>query len=238
METPFSRTELLLGAEAMARLRASRVAVFGIGGVGGHAAEALVRSGVGAIDLVDSDQVSVSNLNRQLFALRSTIGMDKVDAAKARLLDINPDLIVRTHKCFFLPETADQFDFAAYDYILDCIDTVTGKLQLAEAAHRAGTPMISSMGAGNKLDPAAFEVADIYETSVCPLARIMRKELRKRGIPALKVVYSREEAMEPLEKAEPDRQGRRALPGSVAFVPPVAGLIMAGEVVKDLTEVR
>ena len=238
METPFSRTELLLGAEAMARLRASRVAVFGIGGVGGHAAEALVRSGVGAIDLVDSDQVSVSNLNRQLFALRSTIGMDKVDAAKARLLDINPELIVRTHKCFFLPETADQFDFAAFDYILDCIDTVTGKLQLAEAAHRAGTPMISSMGAGNKLDPAAFEVADIYETSVCPLARIMRKELRKRGIPALKVVYSREEAMEPLEKAEPDRQGRRALPGSVAFVPPVAGLIMAGEVVKDLTEVR
>ena len=238
METPFSRTELLLGAEAMTRLRASRVAVFGIGGVGGHAAEALVRSGVGAIDLVDSDQVSVSNLNRQLFALRSTIGMDKVDAAKARLLDINPELIVRTHKCFFLPETADQFDFAAFDYILDCIDTVTGKLQLAEAAHRAGTPIISSMGAGNKLDPTAFEVADIYKTSVCPLARIMRKELRKRGIPALKVVYSREEAMEPLEKAEPDRQGRRALPGSVAFVPPVAGLIMAGEVVKDLTEVR
>ena len=235
METPFSRTELLLGAEAMTRLRASRVAVFGIGGVGGHAAEALVRSGVGAIDLVDSDQVSVSNLNRQLFALHSTIGMDKVDAAKARLLDINPDLVIHTHKCFFLPETAGQFDFAAYDYILDCIDTVTGKLQLAEAAHAAGTPIISSMGAGNKLDPTAFEVADIYETAVCPLARIMRKELRRRGIPALKVVYSREEAIEPAETAEPDRQGRRSVPGSVAFVPSVAGLIMAGEVVKALS---
>ena len=234
METPFSRTELLLGPEAMARLRASRVAVFGIGGVGGHAAEALVRSGVGAIDLVDSDQVSVSNLNRQLFALHSTIGMDKVDAARVRLLDINPNLIIRTHKCFFLPETADQFDFSAYDYVLDCIDTVTGKLQLVEAAHAVSTPIISSMGAGNKLDPAAFEVADIYETSVCPLARIMRKELRRRGIPALKVVYSREEAMEPLEKAEPERQGRRSVPGSLAFVPSVAGLIMAGEVVKDL----
>ncbi len=234
METPFSRTELLLGPEAMARLRASRVAVFGIGGVGGHAAEALVRSGVGAIDLVDSDQVSVSNLNRQLFALHSTIGMDKVDAARVRLLDINPNLIIRTHKCFFLPETADQFDFSAYDYVLDCIDTVTGKLQLVEAAHAVSTPIISSMGAGNKLDPAAFEVADIYETSVCPLARIMRKELRRRGIPALKVVYSREEAIEPLEKAEPERQGRRSVPGSLAFVPSVAGLIMAGEVVKDL----
>lgn len=234
METPFSRTELLLGPDAMARLGAARVAVFGIGGVGGHAAEALVRSGVGAIDLVDSDQVSVSNLNRQLFALHSTIGMDKVDAARVRLLDINPNLIIRTHKCFFLPETADQFDFSAYDYVLDCIDTVTGKLQLVEAAHAVSTPIISSMGAGNKLDPAAFEVADIYETSVCPLARIMRKELRRRGIPALKVVYSREEAMEPLEKAEPERQGRRSVPGSLAFVPSVAGLIMAGEVVKDL----
>ena len=234
MDHPFSRTELLLGETAMARLKASRVAVFGIGGVGGHAAEALVRSGIGAIDLIDSDQVSLTNLNRQLFALHSTLGMDKVDAAKARLLDINPELRVTAHKCFFLPETADRFDFAAYDYVVDAIDTVTGKLQLAEAAYAAGTPIISSMGAGNKLDPTAFEVADIFDTSVCPLARIMRKELRRRGIPALKVVYSREEAIAPEHPAEPEQQGRRAVPGSTAFVPAVAGLIMAGEVVKDL----
>ena len=234
MDTPFSRTELLLGERAMARLAAARVAVFGLGGVGGHAAEALARCGVGALDLIDDDTVSVSNLNRQLFALRSTVGMDKVEAAKARLLDINPALRIVTHKCFFLPETAGQFDFTQYDYVLDAIDTVTGKLQLAEAAYTAGTPIISSMGAGNKLDPTAFEVADIYDTAVCPLARIMRKELKKRGIPALKVVYSREQAIEPEHPAQPDRQGRRALPGSTAFVPSVAGLIMAGETVKDL----
>ena len=234
MDTPFSRTELLLGAEAMDKLQRSRVIVFGLGGVGGHACEALVRSGVGAIDLVDDDRVSVSNLNRQLFALHSTLGMDKVEAAKARLLDINPELTVTTHKCFFLPETADRFDFSRYDYVLDCIDTVTGKLQLVEAARAAGTPIISCMGTGNKLDPTAFEVTDINKTSVCPLARIMRKELRRRGVKKLKVVYSREDAMTPLEAVEPDREGRRSVPGSVSFVPSAAGLILAGEVVKDL----
>ena len=234
MDQAFSRTALLLGAEAMEKLRAARVIVFGLGGVGGHACEALVRAGVGAIDLVDDDRVSVSNLNRQLFALHSTLGMDKVEAAKARLLDINPDLRVTAHKCFFLPETADRFDFTQYDYIVDAIDTVTAKLCLAEAAERAGTPIISSMGAGNKLDPTAFEVTDINKTSVCPLARIMRKELRRRGVKKLKVVYSKEDAMTPLEQPEPDREGRRSVPGSVAFVPSVAGLILAGEVIKDL----
>ena len=234
MDQAFSRTALLLGSEAMEKLRSSRVIVFGLGGVGGHACEALVRSGIGAIDLVDDDQVAVSNLNRQLFATRSTLGMDKVEAAKARLLDINPELRVTTHKCFFLPETADRFDFTQYDYIVDAIDTVTAKLCLAEAAYRAGTPIISSMGAGNKLDPTAFEVADINKTSVCPLARIMRKELRKRGVKKLKVVYSREDALTPLEAAAPGREGRRSVPGSTAFVPSVAGLILAGEVVKDL----
>ena len=234
MDHAFSRTALLLGAEAMEKLRASRVIVFGLGGVGGHACEALVRSGIGAIDLVDDDQVAESNLNRQLFALHSTLGMDKVDAAKARLLDINPDLKVTAHKCFFLPETADRFDFTQYDYIVDAIDTVTAKLCLAEAAERAGTPIISSMGTGNKLDPTAFEVTDISKTSVCPLARIMRKELRRRGVKKLKVVYSREDALTPLEAVEPDREGRRSVPGSVAFVPSVAGLILASEVVKDL----
>ncbi len=237
MDQAFSRTALLLGAEAMEKLRKARVIVFGLGGVGGHACEALVRSGVGAIDLVDDDQVSESNLNRQLFATRSTIGMDKTEAAKLRLLDINPDLRVTTHKCFFLPETADRFDFTQYDYIVDAIDTVTGKIALAEAADRAGTPIISSMGAGNKLDPTAFEVTDINKTSVCPLARIMRKELRRSGVKKLKVVYSREDAMTPLESAEPDREGRRSVPGSTAFVPSVAGLILAGEVVKDLAGV-
>ena len=237
MDQAFSRTALLLGAEAMEKLRKARVIVFGLGGVGGHACEALVRAGVGAIDLVDDDQVSESNLNRQLFATRSTIGMDKTEAAKLRLLDINPDLKITTHKCFFLPETADRFDFTQYDYIVDAIDTVTGKIALAEAADRAGTPIISSMGAGNKLDPTAFEVTDINKTSVCPLARVMRKELRRRGVKKLKVVYSREDAMTPLESAEPDREGRRSVPGSTAFVPSVAGLILAGEVVKDLAGV-
>ena len=237
MDQAFSRTALLLGAEGMEKLRKARVIVFGLGGVGGHACEALVRSGVGAIDLVDDDQVSESNLNRQLFATRSTIGMDKTEAAKLRLLDINPALKITTHKCFFLPETADRFDFTQYDYIVDAIDTVTGKIALAEAADRAGTPIISSMGAGNKLDPTAFEVTDINKTSGCPLARVMRKELRRRGVKKLKVVYSREDAMTPLESAEPDREGRRSVPGSTAFVPSVAGLILAGEVVKDLAGV-
>ena len=248
MDTPFSRTELLLGAEALEKLKAARVIVFGLGGVGGHAAEALVRAGVGAIDLVDDDRIGVSNLNRQLFALHSTLGMDKVDAAKARLLDVNPELAVTTHKCFYLPETADRFDFSRYDYVLDCIDTVTGKLQLVEAAHRAGTPIISSMGAGNKLDPTAFEVTDLYKTSVCPLAKVMRRECKKRGIKSLKVVYSKEEPIRPLEDmsiscrqhcicppgAERKCTERRDIPGSTAFVPSVVGLIIAGEVIKDL----
>ncbi len=234
MEHPFSRTELLLGAEALEKLKAARVIVFGLGGVGGHAAEALVRAGVGAIDLVDDDRIGVSNLNRQLFALHSTLGMDKVDAAKARLLDVNPELAVTTHKCFYLPETADRFDFSRYDYVLDCIDTVTGKLQLVEAARAAGTPIISCMGTGNKLDPTGFRVSDISKTRGCPLARIMRKELKKRGIAHLRVVWSEELPREPLEAAVPDRQGRRSVPGSVSFVPPAAGLIMAGAVVRAL----
>ena len=234
MEHPFSRTELLLGAEALEKLKAARVIVFGLGGVGGHAAEALVRAGVGAIDLVDDDRIGVSNLNRQLFALHSTLGMDKVDAAKARLLDVNPELAVTTHKCFYLPETADRFDFSRYDYVLDCIDTVTGKLQLVEAARAAGTPIISCMGTGNKLDPTGFRVSDISKTRGCPLARIMRKELKKRGIAHLQVVWSEELPREPLEAAVPDRQGRRSVPGSVSFVPPAAGLIMAGAVVRAL----
>ena len=234
MLNQFSRTELLLGKEAVEKLRSSRVAVFGIGGVGGYVCEALIRSGVGKFDLIDDDKVCLTNLNRQIIATRKTIGEYKVDVMKERMLDINPDAEITVRKCFFLPETADRFDFAAYDYVVDAIDTVTGKLQLAEAAYAAGTPIISSMGAGNKLDPTAFEVADIFDTSVCPLARIMRKELRRRGIPALKVVYSREEAIAPEHPAEPEQQGRRAVPGSTAFVPAVAGLIMAGEVVKDL----
>ena len=228
----FSRSELLLGAEAMERLRLSRVAVFGIGGVGGYAAEALVRGGVGALDLIDSDDVAQTNLNRQIFALRSTVGMAKVDAARQRLTDINPDLKLTTHRCFFLPDTAEQFDFSQYDYVVDAIDTVTGKLMLIERARAAGTPVISVMGAGNKLDPTAFEVTDISKTSVCPLARVMRKELKKRGIAHLKVVYSREDPVTPAPADEETQ--RRSLPGSVSFVPGVAGLIAAGEVIKDL----
>ena len=232
MSEAFFRTEMLLGADAMARLKAARVAVFGIGGVGGHAADALVRAGVGALDLVDNDVVSESNLNRQLFALRSTVGMPKVEAARQRLTDINPDLQLRTFQCFYLPETADQFDFSQYDYVIDAIDTVTGKLMLAEQAFHARTPILSVMGAGNKLDPTRFEVTDIYKTTMCPLARIMRKELKKRGIGALKVVYSTEPALTPAPSGE--ETARRAVPGSVSFVPSVAGLIAAGEVIRDL----
>lgn len=232
MSEAFFRTEMLIGADAMARLSAARVAVFGIGGVGGHAAEALVRAGVGALDLVDNDVVSESNLNRQLFALRSTVGMPKVEAARQRLMDINPELQLRTIRCFYLPETAGEFDFSQYDYVIDAIDTVTGKLMLAEQAYQAGTPILSVMGAGNKLDPTRFEVTDIYKTTMCPLARIMRKELKKRGIGALKVVYSTEPALTPAPCAEETQ--RRAVPGSVSFVPSVAGLIAAGEVIRDL----
>ncbi len=232
MEDMFSRTRMLLGDAAMDRLKAARVAVFGIGGVGGHAVEALARSGVGALDLVDSDRVALSNLNRQIIATRDTLGMLKVEAAKARVLSINPDCAVETWPVFFLPETADRFDFTQYDYVIDAIDTVAGKLRLIEAAKAAGVPVISSMGAGNKLDPTAFRVADISETSVCPLARIMRRELKKRGIDHVKVVFSTEPALVPAPTEEPT--ARRSTPGSTAFVPAVAGLILAGEVIKDL----
>ena len=231
----FSRTEILLGEAAMERLYGARVAVFGIGGVGGYTVEALARCGVGQLDLIDSDTVSVSNINRQILATHSTVGKLKVDAAKDRVLDINPNCVVRTYPCFYLPDTADQFDFTEYDYIVDCIDTVTGKLQLVERAVAAGTPIICSMGTGNKLDASAFQVADISKTSMCPLARIMRKELKKRGINHLKVVYSQEEALTPVgTEEECARLGKRQIPGSVAFVPGAAGLILAGEVIKDL----
>ena len=243
----FSRTKLLLGQEAMDRLAGSRVAVFGVGGVGGYTVEALARSGVGALDLIDDDKVCLTNLNRQLHATRSTVGRYKVDAAEERIRDINPDCRVTTYKTFFLPETQDQFDFSQYDYVVDAIDTVKGKLALVEKANASGTPIICAMGAGNKLDPAAFRVADIYQTSVCPLARVMRNECRKRGIKHLKVVYSKETPVRPLEDPSiscrkhcicpPDTRKctvRRDIPGSTAFVPAAAGLIIAGEVVKDL----
>ena len=226
---------MLLGREAMERLAASRVAVFGIGGVGGYVVEALARSGVGALDLVDHDTVSLSNLNRQIIATHNTLGQLKVDAARERILSINPQCVVRTHPTFYLPDTADQFDFTQFDYVVDAIDTVTGKLLLVQQAHDTGTRIISSMGTGNKLDPTAFEVTDINKTTFCPLARIMRKELKKRGIPCLKVVYSREPAMTPDNGDEPlEFSGRKPVPGSTAFVPAAAGLIIAGEVVKDL----
>ena len=237
MQDEFSRTRLLLGFEAVERLNHCRVAVFGVGGVGSYVAEALARSGVGALDLVDSDRVALSNLNRQLIALHSTIGQYKVDVAAARIRDINPRCQVTVHPIFYLPETQDQFDFTRYDYIVDAVDTVKAKLALIENAQAAGTPIISSMGAGNKLDPTAFRVADIYDTSVCPLARVMRTECRKRGIRSLKVVYSQEPPLVPQpdpEDPEPPSGSRRSTPGSVAFVPSVAGLIIAGEVVKDL----
>ncbi len=236
MEDMFSRTRMLLGNEAMDRLKKARVAVFGIGGVGGHAVEALARSGVGALDLVDSDRVALSNLNRQIVATRDTLGMLKVEAAKQRVLSINPGCVVRTFPVFFLPETADQFDFSRYDYVVDAIDTVAGKLQLIEAAQKAGVPVISSMGAGNKLDPTAFRVADISKTSVCPLARVMRRELRKRGIDHVKVVYSTEPALIPAPTDEDTV--RRTTPGSTAFVPAAAGLVLASEVIKDISGVR
>ena len=235
MNEQFSRTQILLGAEAVEKLKNARVAVFGVGGVGGYTVEALARCGVGQLDLIDSDTVSVSNINRQILATHSTVGMRKVDAAKARILDINPECTVRTYPIFYLPETAEQFDFTQYDYIVDAIDTVTGKLQLVERAYAVGTPIICSMGTGNKLDPAAFMVSDISKTSMCPLARIIRKELKKRGINHLKVVYSQEEALSPeVDPEELARSGKRQIPGSVAFVPGAAGLILAGEVVKDL----
>lgn len=250
MLNQFSRTQLLLGADGMERLLRARVAVFGIGGVGGYTVEALARSGVGALDLVDDDRICLTNLNRQILATRRTVGQYKVDVAEQRILEINPDIEINSYKTFYTPQTAGMFDFAQYDYIVDAIDTVTGKLELIERAQQSGVPIISCMGAGNKLDPSAFEVADIYETSVCPLARVMRRELRKRGIQKLKVVYSKEppviladdmtiscrtHCICPPGTARKCTQ-RRQIPGSNAFVPAVAGLIIAGEVIKDLLE--
>ena len=241
MKERFSRTELLLGEKAMQKLEKSCVAVFGVGGVGGFVVEALARAGVGALELCDNDTVSVSNLNRQIIALENTIGRDKVEVAAERIALINPDCKVRTYKTFYLPDTADQFDFSKYDYIVDAIDTVTGKLAIIENAKKAGVPVISSMGTGNKLDPTRLEVADLYDTKVCPLAKVMRRECKKRGIDSLKVVYSQEEPRKPEicgdlqnNNSETPAPGRRSVPGSVSFVPSAAGLIIAGEVIKDL----
>lgn len=235
----YSRTAMLLGEEAINKLQQSRVAVFGIGGVGGYVVEALVRAGIGAIDIIDNDEVCESNLNRQIIATKTTVGMAKTDAMEARILDINPECKVRKYQCFYLPETAEQFDFTQYSYVVDAIDTVTGKIQLVMQAKEAGVPIISSMGTGNKLNPTELEVTDIYKTSVCPLAKVMRRELKQRGIRKLKVVYSKEEPRTPFaeHKEEGPNPVRRATPGSVSFVPSVAGLIIASEVIKDLTGV-
>ena len=248
MLTQFSRTELLLGKEAMNQLSASRVAVFGIGGVGGYACEALVRSGVGAFDLIDDDKVCLTNLNRQIIATHKTLGRYKTEVMKERILEINPDAEVTVHKCFFLPENADEFPFEEYDYIIDAVDMVTAKIELVMKAQETKTPIISSMGAGNKLDGSRFQVSDIYKTNMCPLAKVMRRELKKRGVKSLKVVYSEEKPVRPIEDlsiscrtscicppgAKHTCTQRRDIPGSVAFVPSVAGLVIAGEVVKDL----
>lgn len=247
MSDIFSRTQLIFGEEAMEILANSRVAVFGVGGVGGYTVEALARSGVGAIDLIDDDKVCVTNINRQIIALGSTVGMYKVDAAEKRIHDINPECTVTCHKMFYMPETADKLDFSQYDYVVDAIDTVTGKIEIIMQAKAAGVPVISSMGAGNKVDPTAFEVADIYKTSVCPLARVMRYQLKRRGVKKLKVVYSKEQPIIPQGKAAEDGSGntdmrtgaaRRSTPGSNAFVPSVAGLIIGGEVIKDLIRLK
>lgn len=248
MLNQFSRTELLFGKDAMERLIGSRVAVFGIGGVGGYAAEALARGGIGTLDLIDDDLVCLTNINRLIYATRKTVGKYKVDVARERILEINPSAVVNTYKTFYAPDTADQFDFSQYDYVVDAIDTVTGKLELVQQANASGVLIISSMGAANKMDPTAFEAADIYETLVCPLARVMRRELKKRGIRSLKVVYSKEPAMTPLEDMSISCRAhcvcppgtrrkcthRRQIVGSNSFIPPVAGLIIAGEVLKDL----
>ena len=243
MSEIFSRTELIFGGDAMDKLKNARVAVFGVGGVGGYTVEALARSGVGAIDIIDDDKVCPSNINRQIIATAKTVGQYKVDAAKQRILDINPDCKVTAYRMFYMPDTAELFDFTEYDYIVDAVDTVTAKIALVENASSAGTPIISSMGAGNKLDATAFEVTDIYKTSVCPLAKVMRYELKRRGIKKLKVVYSKEKPITPAVSSE-DRtlcdngSKRRQTPGSNAFVPSVAGLIIAGEVIKDITGLK
>ena len=248
MPDQFSRTRMLLGEEGIDKLQHSKVAIFGIGGVGGYVAEALARSGVGSFVLVDDDKVCLTNINRQIIALRSTVGKDKVEVMRDRILDINPKAEVEVRKCFFLPENADEFNFEEYSYVVDAVDTVTAKIQLVMEAKEAGVPIISSMGAGNKLDPTAFQVADIYKTSVCPLAKVMRRELKKRGIKKLKVVYSQEKPTRPIEDMSISCRShcicppgaahkcteRRDIPGSTAFVPSVAGLIIAGEVIKDL----
>lgn len=245
MSNQFERTELLLGEEGMKKLANSRIAVFGVGGVGGHVVDALVRSGVGAIDIIDHDTVSLSNINRQLIATLSSVGKYKVDVMYDRIMDINPECKVTVHKCFYLPETKDQFHFEEYDYIVDAIDTVTGKVALVMQAKESNTPIISSMGAGNKLNPTMFEVADIYKTSVCPLAKVMRHEMKKRGVKKLKVVYSKELPITPIEKQKENKNNdnldttggfKKATPGSTAFVPSVVGLIIASEVVKDLVK--
>lgn len=237
VDTRFGRTQMLLGGTAMERLKNARVAVFGIGGVGGYVAEALARSGIGSIDLIDSDKISESNCNRQIIALSGTIGRYKTEVMKERIMEINPDAKVNTFQCFFLPENKGQFDFGSYSYIADAVDTVAAKIELALQAKAWGVPIISSMGTGNKLNPAGFEVADIYKTSVCPLARVMRRELKKRGVDSLKVVYSKEEPVSLRYTEEiPEGSSRRAIPGSTSFVPPVAGLLMAGEIVKDIAD--
>ncbi|MCH5344634.1 MAG: tRNA threonylcarbamoyladenosine dehydratase [Acetatifactor sp.] len=252
MLNQFSRTQLLIGEEGIEKLRSSRVAVFGIGGVGGYVVEALARSGVGAFDLIDDDKVCLTNINRQIIAIRETVGKYKVDVMRERILSINPDAKVHVHQCFYLPETADQFTFSQYSYVVDAVDTVTAKIDIILKAQEAGVGIISCMGAGNKMDPTKFQVADIYKTSMCPLAKVMRRELKKRGVKKLKVVYSTEKAMRPLEDmavscrnhcicppgAEQKCTVRRDIPGSIAFVPSVAGLIIAGEVVKDLIGFR
>ncbi|MBR1572249.1 MAG: tRNA threonylcarbamoyladenosine dehydratase [Lachnospiraceae bacterium] len=248
MLNQFSRTQLVFGADNMERLKNARVAVFGVGGVGGYTVEALARSGVGTLDLIDDDKVCLTNINRQILATRKTVGKYKVDVAKERVQEINPDAVVNTYKMFYLPETQDQFNFEDYDYVVDAIDTVTGKIQLVMQAQEAQTPIISSMGAGNKINPAQFEVTDIYKTSVCPLAKVMRKELKKRGVKKLKVVYSKEKPIKPVEDmsiscrtncicppgAARKCTDRRDIPGSTAFVPSTVGLIIAGEVIKDI----
>ena len=241
------RTEMLIGAEGLARLRGARVAVFGLGGVGGYVAEALARAGIGTLDLIDNDRVAVSNLNRQIIALHSTLGQTKVEAAAARVRDIDPEIRLNLYQCFYLPETRNQFDFSAYDYVVDCIDTVTAKLDLVMQCRAVGTPIICALGTGNKLDPTRLELSDISKTSVCPLARVMRKELRRRGVEHLKVVWSREEPIPPRFQPEPEAEApqdpndpeafgnkRRGIPGSSPFVPPAAGLILASAVVRDL----
>lgn len=251
MLNQFSRTELLLGKEAVNVLKNSRVAIFGVGGVGGYTVEALARSGVGTIDLIDDDKVCLSNINRQIIATHKTVGKYKVDVMKERILEINPEAVVNVYQCFYLPETKDEFDFRQYTYVVDAVDTVTAKIQLVLEAQEAGVPIISSMGAGNKLDPTAFEVSDIYKTSVCPLAKVMRRELKKRNVKHLKVVYSKEKPMQPITDMAIDCKAdgicswgtegkgteRRAVPGSIAFVPSVVGFIIAGEVIKDITKI-